>query len=117
MNVQKGGIWRKRGGHIPESFAEKEAHPIQIMVWGGIGQGGYRTLLIRCPVSVTAESYICFLAENRVIAHMNAAFGETGYLFQQDNAPPHGPHRDLLATFMNLLRWPPIEWTSMCFPC
>jgi hypothetical protein len=69
MNVQKGGIWRKRGDHIPESFAEKEAHPVQVMVWGGISQGGYRTPLIRCPVSereVTFSNKIMRLRMDRI---------------------------------------------------
>jgi hypothetical protein len=121
-NMHKGGIWRKRGVRIPEGFVVHDAHPVQVMIWGGISRDGYRTPLIRCPPSVNGGSYIQFLAENRIIFGLNQQFGVRRYIFQQDNAPAHGPHRDLLEKHMILLDWPakspdlsPIEhvWSYM----
>lgn len=47
VNLLKGGIWRRRGHYPPGSFKGKDAHPIHVMVWGGIGPGGYKTKLLR----------------------------------------------------------------------
>ena len=40
VNLKGHGIWRKRGLYPPGSFFEKTAHPIHVMVWGGIGPRG-----------------------------------------------------------------------------
>jgi transposase-like protein len=103
VNLCGRGIWRKHGVHIPESFIPKVAHPVQVMIWGGIGPGGFRTELIQCPKSVNGQSYIEFLAN--IIPTLNQVFPQ-GYLFQQDNASPHLKYKDLLANWMHLLEWP-----------
>jgi hypothetical protein len=100
------GIWRIRGVYPSEVFFRKDAHPVHVMVWGGIGPNGYRTPLIRCPSSVNGEAYITFLANYRIIADLDLRFGNRGYFFQQDNAPAHCIHRDVLGNFVNLLDWP-----------
>jgi transposase len=106
QDLRKGGIWRRKGEIIPEMFVPTEAHPISVMVWGGIGPNGLRTDLIRCPASVTGESFIQFLADNRIIGSLNTVYGEKKYYFQQDNASPHRVYRDLLQQHMLLIDWP-----------
>jgi hypothetical protein len=47
------------------------------------------------------------LAGYRVLGALNQKFGDHGYWWQQDNAPPHKPSMETLANLCNLLAWPP----------
>lgn len=106
IDLKLGPVWRPKGVPIVEEFYARPAHPMHVMIWGGIGPDGYRTSLIRCPGSVNGESYIHFLADNGIIFELNEKFGVRGYVFQQDNAPAHCVHRDVLANFVELFDWP-----------
>jgi hypothetical protein len=106
QDMYLGGIWRHRGEFVPEGTYEVDQHPISVMVWGAIGPD-FRSQLIRCPPSVNGDSYIKMLAGCRVFGFLNQQFGEHGYWWQQDNAPPHKPGRDAIANVANLLGWPP----------
>jgi hypothetical protein len=107
IDLRLGPVWRPKGARIPEEFYESPAHPMRVMIWGGIGPDGYRTSLVQCPPSVNGVSYIEFLAGERIIFNLNTKFGSRQYLFQQDNAPAHCVHSDVLSNFVNLLDWPP----------
>jgi hypothetical protein len=41
LNLQKDGVQRRRGAHIPEALAVCDLHPGQVMVWSGISSDGY----------------------------------------------------------------------------
>jgi transposase len=103
VNMSGRGIWRQRAIHIPEEFVLRIAHPIQVMIWGGIGPGGFRTELTKCPKSVNGESYIELLSH--IIPVLNRAFPQ-GYLFQQDNASPHTKYKDVIGNWVRILDWP-----------
>ena len=105
------GIWRKRGLYPQGSFFEKDPHPLQIMVWGGIGPRGFRTRLVRFDCHVNATTYCQALINNGIVQSINAIFGNN-WTWQQDNAPSHNAliTRHFLAQVMpNVLNWPPIE--------
>jgi transposase len=106
QDLNKGGLWRRRGEHIDQEFFDRPAHPVQVMIWGGIGPNGYRTTLIRCPKSVNKASYVEFLSEYNIITDLDETFGRGQYLFQQDNATAHTATRDCLSHFTNILQWP-----------
>jgi transposase len=106
MNLKKGGIWRKRGVHLEQEYSPTTAHPIQVMVWGGILTDGTVTPLIKCPPSVTGEAYIEFLCHNSIIGFLNARLGVKNYIFQQDNAPAHSKYQDLLLQYVKMFDWP-----------
>jgi hypothetical protein len=94
------------GERIEDAYFAKTAHPVSVMVWGGIGPLGYRTELLKCPKSVTGDTYIEMLTSHGIIAKLEDQFGHQGYWFQQDNAPAHGALKRELAQFVNLLDWP-----------
>ena len=109
VDRDKGGIWRYRGQIPPEGFYEKIAHPIQVMVWGAIGKGGYRTPLIQCNGHVNAEKYIDILERNKIFENLYNNF-PNGFIWQQDNAPAHVA---AITTYYlqrkigNWVEWPP----------
>jgi hypothetical protein len=106
VDLSRGGLWRKRGHQIPESYFVHNAHPIHVMIWGGIGPNGYRTPLIRCPASVTGASYVQFLTGAGIFAELNNIFGIGRYVFQQDNATPHTSVKDIIGQYARLIDWP-----------
>ena len=106
VDPSRRGIWRKRG-HIPdEAYYNKVAHPIQVIVWGAIGPNGFRTNLIRCPKSVTAEAYCRLLLGVNFVFHQCAsALGH--YAWQQDGASPHRVVADLIMDIVpEMVDWP-----------
>ena len=108
VDMNKGGIWRYRGSHPPEGFYEKTAHPIQVMVWGAIGPYGYRSPLLWVKVKMDAKKYISLLRDNNIINNINARF-PSGFVWQQDNAPPHQATETILWLKQNvqkMLDWP-----------
>lgn len=103
-----GGIWRRRGLYPPGSFAEKDPHPISVMVWGGIGPRGDRTKLLRFDGSVTSDSYCREIIGNQIIQNIQGVFGQQ-WTWQQDNARPHtaiNTRRVLLSLMPNVMPWP-----------
>jgi len=108
VNLDNGGIWRRRGEYPLGSFYVKHAYPIKCMIWGAIGPRGFRTTLIKIKGSITAKVYIEMLQHNRIHHQIFQRFGNN-YIFQQDNASPHSAEITktfLNQTFPNLLNWP-----------
>ena len=83
--LEKGGIWRRRGHYPPELFYTKEAHPLSVMVWGGIGPLGFRTKLLHVKGSMDSRKYCHLLISNGIVANLWQYFGND-FVFQQDNA-------------------------------
>jgi transposase len=106
QDMNRGGIWRRRGELLPENTYEREQHPISVMVWGAIGPG-FRSKLVRCPPTVDGYTYIEMIAKSGVLRDLNAHFGRGRYLWQQDNAPAHKPYLGELRKFVHVLPWPP----------
>jgi hypothetical protein len=77
--------------HDPSSaiFYNKTAHPVQVMIWGGIATHGLKLPLLRCPEAINGDSYCQMLEGNDIFGILNDLFGPGQYWFQQDNAPPH----------------------------
>jgi hypothetical protein len=107
QNLGRGGLWRRRGEHIPECFAPVEAHPRQIMIWGAIGPGGYRSPLIWLREAVNQLTYLQMFSEHDLIPLFLGEYGEGKFVFQQDNASPHSAVRVDLEQLMPILDWPP----------
>ena len=96
----------EKGTTPPECFYVKDAHPLHVMVWGGIGPNGFKTNLIRCPKSVTAETYCQFLADSHVLFQCKSCLGDNFY-WQQDGAPAHSSVADLIKQHVpNMIDWP-----------
>jgi hypothetical protein len=106
QDLDRGGIWRKRGEILEEGFYEKDHHPLSVMVWGAIGVG-FHGPLIRCPSSVNQVSYREILTESRILETLCQRFGPQGFWWQQDNAPAHQPVQRVLAKTYKVLQWPP----------
>lgn len=107
-NLEEGGIWREWGHHPPESFFTKEAHPISIMIWGGIGPRGFRTPLLFFNGHVNSQKYVDTLKQNQIFEKIECIFGHS-YVWQQDNAPSH--RSKFTTSFLNTkvreyLPWP-----------
>jgi hypothetical protein len=105
VNLDRLGLWRIRGHHIPEENFQQDAHPEHVMIWGAIGPGGWRSPLKRCPPSVTREAYLELLCGQGIITMMQTAF-PNGFIFQQDNASPHTAAVSELQKYILLLNWP-----------
>ena len=108
VDLEKGGIWRKKGVYPPEAFYVKQAHPIQVMVWGAIGPRGYRSKLVHIKGNMNSESYIKMLNDNQIFEDITAKFGNN-WLFQQDNAPPHSSRwskNQIVGKVPGLIDWP-----------
>ena len=86
VDLDKGGIWRKRGNYPPGSFYTLDKHATSVMVWAGIGPGGYKTKLIRCPKRMNSEKYCEMIIQNKIVENLNSKFSNN-YIFQQDGAP------------------------------
>jgi hypothetical protein len=105
QNMNKGGVWRRKGIPVSGSFYEKEQHPISVMVWGAIGHG-YRGPLIRCNGHINGESYQAMLTNHRVLDELCRKFRRDWFWWQQDNAPAHRPSlRQLLRSYL-VVNWP-----------
>lgn len=107
INLEKRGIWRRRGCYPTGSFIETIQHPISVMVWGGIGPDGFRTDLLRCPVRVTAESYAKMLSDNNVLNIIGNSV--PNFIWQQDGA---GPHRPCFQVFSEILSGRIVKWPA-----
>jgi hypothetical protein len=106
------GAWIDPHNPHPAIFYPRAAHPMQVMVWGAIGPNGLKLPLLRCPESLTGESYCEMLAaKDGPIDILDEFFGRGEYCFQQDNATPH--EKKTMMTFLkevrglNLLAWAP----------
>jgi hypothetical protein len=53
QNMNRGGLWRRKGQFLAIGTYERGQHPISVMVWGAIGPG-FRSPLLRCPPHVIA---------------------------------------------------------------
>jgi hypothetical protein len=107
QDLNLGGIWRQKGEFVPEGLYEAEAHPCSVMVWGAIGLG-WRSELIRCPKSVNATSYMQMLADHQIFFQLIQKYhGMRSFVWQQDNAPAHGPPKEVIAERFLCLDWPP----------
>lgn len=108
IDCHKPGIWRRRGHHPLLSLYNAEQKPKTVMVWAGIGPGGYRTELLRVKGRLNSEAYCNLLINNGIVKNLNDTFG-TNYIFQQDNAPCHRSaftKDTLLKKFPAYLNWP-----------
>jgi hypothetical protein len=65
QDMNKGGMWRRKGGLLPDTTCEQANHLIAVMVWGAIGPG-FRSPLLRCPDRVNAKGYMKMLADARI---------------------------------------------------
>ena len=107
VNLHKGGIWRKRGEYIPESYFEKPSHPIHVLVWGAIGPGGFRSKLVGCPQTINSVNYVKFLIEEGIVDQLNRRYGEKQFIFPEDNAHPHkGARKKSDLIFRKFPFWP-----------
>jgi hypothetical protein len=106
QDLNMGGIWRTRGEILEEGTYEQDDHPLSVMIWGAVGFG-FRGPLVRCPRSVNQVTYKQMLIDCRVFHELLRRYGQRGFRWQQDNAPPHQPVRTELATIYSVLIWPP----------
>ena len=107
VNLVKRGIWRKRGLFPEGSLVQSKQYPISVMVWGGIGPNGYRTELLRCPPKVTSITYAQMLSDNNVLDQTEEKV--PGFIWQQDNAPPHNPCFRVIENRLGnnrIVKWP-----------
>jgi hypothetical protein len=109
QNLNKGGIWRRKGAITEDCYYNKTNHAPNCMVWGGI-VFGVKLALIPCFHSITAMSLANLLASNRILYELNDRFGDKQWYWQMDNAPPHRP---LFEVFRdqgyNIIDWPPFS--------
>jgi hypothetical protein len=106
QDLNKGGIWRRRGELLEEGTFERTQHPISVMVWGAIGPN-FRSELIKCPPRMNGQSYVDMLDCYGLAPILNRQFGERQFWWQQDNAPSHrkGWRTDLYKWFESF-GWP-----------
>jgi transposase len=94
--------WGKKKRSIPVP-----KHPPSTMVWGGISMRG-NTDIVLVNGSVNSQKYIDIMEE-----HLPWTLGvlyPDGWLYQQDNAPPHKSKRTtewFRANGIEVLEWPP----------
>lgn len=108
VNMNNGGIWRKRGHYPPQAFYEKDKKPTSIMVWGGIGPRGYRTQLIKFSENVNKVTYQEALQKNKIFENITSIFGNQ-WVWQQDGATPHSAYESMIYILQNVphyLIWP-----------
>ena len=88
------GIWRKPGTYPPQTFYPRDVKQMSVMIWGGIGPKGYRTKLLYFDKHINSDKYIQSLQTNKIFDDIKAKFGDL-WVWQQDNAPPHGRKKQL----------------------
>jgi hypothetical protein len=105
-------VWRRPGDVREEVLDTKIAHPIKIMIWGGIAHQ-YKSPLIIFEVGEMMDSnvYINKVWENtNIIESMNNIYGDFDWVLQQDNAPCHRS-RETTEYFRGRVKlledWPP----------
>lgn len=99
--AHQSGIWRIAGHHPPDSYYQKQSHLIQVMVLGGISNGGFRTNLLWFSRRVTKEYYISQLENNKIFTNLNIRFGHS-WVWQEDNASPHRARYTKLFSYTSL---------------
>ena len=104
-------VWRRKGEVSDSIVYPKEAHPLKLMVWGGISKR-YKTPLIIFEKKETmdAHKYVNkILKGTQLEDKMNAEYPD-GWVLMQDNAPPHNARitKDYLDQVgRTVLEWPP----------
>jgi hypothetical protein len=58
------------------------------------------------PLTVTEMTYMEMLAERHIFWQLEQQFGKSGFRWQQDNAPVHGPGGGVIRQQFNMLVWP-----------
>lgn len=109
VNPGRIGIWRRRGFHPENSFAETTQKAVNVMVWGAIGPRGFRTPLIKVDGNIDAYKYVETLAKKGILGIIQHEFGRN-YVWMHDNAPSHAAkltHDTLLRFVPQVLNWPP----------
>jgi hypothetical protein len=105
QDLKFGGLWRLKNEFVPDGIYEAVAHGIAVMVWGAIATN-FRSDLMRCPETVNALSYGQLLRDAAIFPSLTQVFGERGFIWQQDNAPAHGPVlREIMKHYL-WLKWP-----------
>lgn len=108
VDLNNGGIWRKRGHYPPQAFYEKDKKPTSIIIWGGIGPRGYRTQLIKFAEHVNKVTYKEELEKNKIFENISNVFGSQ-WVWQQDGATPHSAQETMVYILQNVphyLIWP-----------
>ena len=81
-------IWYIPGETDDSCYQDCDKVSPWIMVWGAIGYN-YKSPLIICPKSVTADQYRKVITDSNMVLDLNEARGEGNWVFQQDGATPH----------------------------
>jgi hypothetical protein len=109
VSEYRGGLWRKKGEILNEMFYEVEQHPECKMVWGAItfADGvAVKIGLLACPENVNNASYLDMLLTANVFKFLIDEMGDSGFYWQQDNAPAHGPAKLHIARELLVVNWP-----------
>jgi transposase len=104
-------LWKRKGDHRPEVLELKIAHPLKIMVWGGISKRFKTGLFIfNNKETMTAERYLNRIWKTtNLISSLNRQYPD-GWILQQDNASSHKAKivMDFFKDSVHILEnWPP----------
>ena len=103
-------VWRRKGEISDDILCTQQAHPKKIMVWGGISKK-FKTKLVvfQENESMKSDNYISkILTEKQIGTEMDAVY-EGGWVFMQDNAPPHKAKKTM--EHIDKLGWEILGWT------
>jgi hypothetical protein len=83
-----GHIWRIPGRYREDLAVSTTTHPYQRKVWAAIGPN-FKSDLVLIDGYMDSDAYVNLLINSGIYETLEQAFGQYGYLFQQDNARPY----------------------------
>ena len=88
LNPLKKKLRVLRGVDVYEKFVEVSGYPAKVMVWAAVGPN-FKSPLVRVTGNLTANEYQKLLTECEIFQLLDARYGKSAYVFQQDGARPH----------------------------
>ena len=91
-NPQNDGIYAVNKSDIPlnDRLIFRRQRPASVMVWAGVTSTGEKTPLIFIEEGVKVNQHVYLdLLKNKLVPWINATFGESGIILQQNEATSH----------------------------
>jgi transposase-like protein len=88
VDMKNKRVWRVPGSVDPNNYAEITQAPIGRMVWAAIGIR-FKSSLILIHGHVNSQRYVDIIANHGILQELQAHYGSSGFVLQQDGATSH----------------------------
>ena len=102
-------IWRRKGEITNSIIYKQEAHPIKLMVWGGVSLKYKANLIIfEKGETMNSSNYVKKVLKGAQFWDQMDALYPEGWVYMHDNAPPHVASKT--NEYIESVNWVVLDW-------